>query len=369
MKKRNIFYVLLTGISAAVFINYSPLNNGTTSTQHLVTNKTIDTNLPTHKELANEPPPIEHDYNISTEDFIKARKEARAMRAALKAKEINSQSTYRSKTKTETQYSLPPHTTAVPHWQFKGPKTFGRITAIVADPENPDKVYVGTPQGGVWKSTDGGTHYRPIFDHAGSLSIGALALDPHDSDIIYVGTGDCDRLRESSFNGYGVQPYNTLGDGIWKSTDGGQTWERLGLENQYRIASIVINPNNSMEIFAVSYDVHADTNRNGIFRSRDGGQTWRHIFKSDNNHRQTRNMQMDPNNSRRLYTSTPLGIWKSEDSGDTWRKLTNGLPSTNSSSNVIFSLAPSSPNRLYVSIIPSGQLYRSNDYGETWESS
>jgi len=83
------------------------------------------------------------------------------------------------------------------------------------NPENPDKVYVGTPAGGVWKSTDGGAHYQPIFDHAGSLNIGSLALDPHDSDIIYVGTGD---IRQQSA---------TPANGLWKSVNGGQTWEHL----------------------------------------------------------------------------------------------------------------------------------------------
>jgi len=158
MKKINIFAVFAASVATLVFINYGHINDGTASTQHLVIHKPINTDLLTHKKSATEPPPKEHDYNISTEDFIKARNQARAMKARVKAKEMRSRSKYRSKTKAEALYSLPPHTTST-HWQMRGPYTYGRITAIVADPENTDKVYVGTPLGGVWKSTDGGAHY------------------------------------------------------------------------------------------------------------------------------------------------------------------------------------------------------------------
>ncbi|RUM73228.1 MAG: hypothetical protein DSZ09_00160, partial [Sulfurovum sp.] len=190
MKKINIFYIFVVSIATLVLIGCNHTDDGTSSTQYSVANKTIDlsnkikgstykldSNLPTHKKSAEEPPPKERDYNISTEDFLKARKQARQMKA--KAKYISN-----AKTKTLNGPN------AAPQWEMRGPYTYGRITAIVADPENPDKIYVGTPLGGVWKSTDGGAHYTPIFDHSGgSLSIGSLALDPHDSDIIYVGTG------------------------------------------------------------------------------------------------------------------------------------------------------------------------------------
>jgi len=361
MKKRNIFYMLLTGISTVVFLNYNQINNATSNSKYLVKNKAMNPNKLTHKKSLKELPPKERDYNISTEDFIKARKQARAMKAHLQSKNMIGKSKYSSKIKTETLYSLPPRTTT-PHWQMRGPYTYGRVTAIVADPENPDKVYVGTPQGGVWKSTDGGKHYEPIFDNAGALSIGSLALDPHDSDIIYVGTGECD---------FPSLQVDTLGDGLWKSTDGGHTWEHLGLEDKHRIGSIVINPNNTMEIFATSYRDGA-----GIFRSRDGGKTWENISEATQGLTNVRSLQMDPEYPRRLYASSwaqgDAAVWKSDDTGDTWVKLTKNL--TTKTNEVIFSVAPSSINRLYVAYpikkdiyTTYYEIYSSNDFGSTWK--
>ena len=288
-----------------------------------------------------EVPPKE-DTNISVESFVKARKQARAMRA----KASNNM-------KTKAMYGAK-STSRTPQWEMRGPHTYGRVTAIVADPQNLDKIYVGTPLGGVWKSTDGGQHYTPIFDNAGgSLSISALALDPQNSDIIYVGTGDNNR----NYN------YN-IGDGLWRSKDGGETWEHL-LQYNSRISAIIVNPdNNANEIFI------ADIDSGGIRRSRDNGKTWKKLILPDNILR-IRTMQMDPNNSSRLYAGKRgYGIVKSEDGGDHWTKLTQGLPSSTNITS--FSLAPSSPNVLYAGYLYGNnpayyKIYRSNDYGETWQ--
>ena len=347
MKKRNMFLILVASVTALAFTNYSQIGDSTKSRHHLVTNKRVSTDLLAKEKVDADAPPVNHDFNVSSEDFLKARKQARAMKAAYKAKVMKTMSIH-----------IDDNTT--PQWQMRGPYTYGRVTAIVADPENTDKVYVGTPQGGVWKSTDGGEHYTPIFDDAGALSIGSLALDPNDSDTIYVGTGEID---------YTVLKTDTYGDGIWKSTDGGQTWEHLGLENEHRIGSIVINPNNTQEIFATSYNIN-DT-KGGVFRSRDGGHTWKNISKDIEGIKRVRVIHMDPSNSSRLYISTwnspNASIWKSEDGGDTWVKLTNGLPS--SAATIRFAIAPSSPSRVYITYTNSGnrEIYLSDDYGQTWQ--
>jgi len=176
----------------------------------------------------------------------------------------------------------------LPAWEMRGPTKFmGRVSAVVADSQNPDKVYVGAASGGVWKSTDGGAHYTPIFDHAGSLSIGALALDPHNSNTIYVGTGEVITTRAHGF------PV-LMGDGIWKSTDAGQHWRHLDLNGTKQISSIVINPNNTNEIFAAVFK--GSHQSLGIFKSSDGGETWSNIL-----HGAAYDIQMDPNNPERLY--------------------------------------------------------------------
>ena len=221
-------------------------------------------------------------------------------------------------------------TVSLPAWTLRGPTKFnGRVTSVVADSQNPDKVYVGTANGGVWKSTDGGMHYDPIFDHAESLSIGALAIDPNDSDIIYVGTGE---------NNPGGGSVTASGNGVWKSMDGGQTWQNLGLVHSERIGRIVINPNNTDEIFvaAVGSLYISHTNDRGLFRSQDGGSTWVKVLEGANGFTGAIDIKMNPENpnilyavmwehyrtqSDRKYGGSGSGIFKSIDGGNTWTKL------------------------------------------------
>ncbi|TQV89766.1 pre-peptidase C-terminal domain-containing protein [Aliikangiella coralliicola] len=268
----------------------------------------------------------------------------------------------------------------VPQWQLRGPTNFmGRVTAVVADPQNPNKVYVGAALGGVWKSTNGGSNFSQVFDGAGSPSIGALALDPTNSDIIYVGTGEANP---------GGGSVTHLGDGLWKSSDGGQTWQQLGLENSTRIGSIVINPNNTSEIFVAavgSLFVSSSENR-GVFRSQDGGQTWTKVLAGRNGFTGAIDVKMDPSNPERLYAvlwehyrapntrdygGLGSGIWKSTDGGDNWSQLNNGLPSTNNQyGRIAIGVAPSDPSRLYASYSNDDgtfrSFHRSDNYGQSW---
>ena len=271
-------------------------------------------------------------------------------------------------------------TESVPQWQLRGPTNFmGRVTDVVADPNNPQTVYVGAALGGVWKSTNGGVSFNQVFDGAGSPSIGALALDPNDANTVYVGTG------ESNPGGGSV---THLGDGLWRSRDGGNTWQQLGLASSLRIGSVVINPLDSNEIFvaAVGSLFTADTASRGVFRSQDGGNTWQQVLSSNNGFTGAIDVKMDPQNPNRLYAvmwqhfrstatrdyaGTNSGVWRSENGGDSWTQLSNGLPAIGGKYGRIgLAVAPSDPSRVYASYSNAdgyfSGLYRSDDYGSSW---
>ena len=324
-KSLNDFIKAITIPVVFVAIGFTYNNNFFNRFQQNKTNVELE-----HKKKG--PPPLDPLNNYTQEEMLKARKEHK--------KNIeNSQIQKKSRTKSTVNI--------LPSWKFRGPKKIGgRVTSIVADAENTDKVYVGSALGGVWKSTDGGAHYKPIFDNAGSLMIGALALDIHDSNIIYVGTGD-----------YNDDTPNA--DGIWKSINGGDTWEHLNLKTSEAIRSIIINPNNNELFVAVS---------DGVFRSSNGGGTWKKIFNGND----ITDIQMDPKDSNNLYLIiNPNSILKSEDSGKHWNKL--NIIDDEQPNTITFAIAPSSPNRLYYvssSIINntySYTIYRSDDYGKTWK--
>lgn len=270
--------------------------------------------------------------------------------------------------------------TNVPQWQLRGPTNFmGRVTAVVADPTNPQTAYVGAALGGVWKTTDGGANFSQIFDSVASPSIGALALDPNNPNIVYVGTG------ESNPGGGSV---THLGNGVHKSTDGGATWQHLGLADSTRIGSVVINPTNSNEIFvsAVGSLFTPSTQSRGVFRSKDGGQTWAQVLAGANGFTGAIDVQMDKNNPNRLfavmwehfrkpdtrdYAGTGSGVWRSENGGDSWQQLGGGLPAAGGKYGRIgLAIAPSDTSRVYAAYSGANGsfsgFYRSNDYGNSW---
>jgi len=304
-------------------------------------NKTQTNNVNKEEKYIKGPPPKNLFNSYTQKEMLQIKKEHRRNIELFRANKSKTSRTNKNNVMTQD---------TIPQWEFRGPNTRGRVTAIVADKENPNKVYVGTPAGGVWKSTDGGAHYRPIFDDAGSLNIGALALDPHDSDIIYVGTG----AYWSSLST----------DGIWKSTNGGKTWKSLGLENVTMINSIIINPNNSNELF-VGGTIGA-SEVFGVYKSTNGGETWKKVFSG-----YVMDIQMDQNHPNRLYLVTKNEVWKSEDHGNHWENITNAIGDTGGHIYRL-AIAPSSTNRLYLAAhhrksSKSYYIYRSDDYGVTWE--
>jgi photosystem II stability/assembly factor-like uncharacterized protein len=261
-------------------------------------------------------------------------------------------------------------------WRCIGPFRGGRTVAASGVPGQPNVFYMAPNNGGVWKSTDFGDTWHPIFDNQPTGSIGALAVAPSNPDIIYVGSGE--GLR---------RPDLSVGDGIYKSTDAGSTWKHLGLRDAQQITNILVDPRNPDRVFVAALGhPYGPNEERGVFRSLDGGATWQKILYKDENTGAT-DLAFDPKNSQTLYavlwnsrrppwtTSGPLeghtgGLFKSTDGGNLWRPLTTGLP-TNAQGlgRIGIAVAPSDPDRLYALVdAPSelGGLYRSADAGETW---
>ncbi|MEL6916519.1 MAG: hypothetical protein AAFO99_02190 [Bacteroidota bacterium] len=250
----------------------------------------------------------------------------------------------------------------------------GRINDMELHPTNSRIIYAGTAGGGVWKSNDAGTTFNPIFDDY-CQSIGAVALDPNDPDnTIYVGTGE-------------TWPRNSVsvGDGLYKSVDGGSNWTKLGFDKSERIANIIINPNNSKEIYlGVLGALWGDSDERGVYKSMDGGTTWEKLLFIDQK-TGCADLAMDPKDPNILYASmwefrrtgwgfesggAKSALYKSTDAGATWNKIHNGFPK-GKLGRLAIAIAPSNPNVLYTVIEAEKDerkgLYRSDDAGKSWE--
>lgn len=261
-------------------------------------------------------------------------------------------------------------------WRMIGPHRGGRTVGATGVPGQPNVFYIGVNNGGVWKTTDYGHVWTPIFDDQPTGSIGDIAVAQSNPNIIYVGTGE------------GLQrPDLATGDGIYKSTDAGKSWTHHGLREAQQIGSIAVDPRNPDRVFvaALGHPYGPNTER-GVYRSADGGRTWQRVLYMDEN---TGAIQVgfDPSNSQIVYADMwagrqapweigtsfngpGSGLYKSIDGGTTWRELRTGLPTiADGLGRIGFAIAPSDPKRLYASVDatpPRGGLYRSDDAGETW---
>ena len=258
-----------------------------------------------------------------------------------------------------------------------------RVSAVAGVVGDPNVYYAGAASGGIFKTRDGGMHWEPVFDSMPVSSIGSLAVAPSDPNVVWAGTG------ESS-----IRSNVSLGWGIYKSTDAGKTWIRSGLDSTGRIARIVVHPTNPDVVFASAVGrAYGPQQQRGVYRTTDGGKTWERVLFVDEN-TGAYAVAMDPNNPRILYASTwefvihtwgrksggaGSGIWKSVDGGTTWKRLTgNGLP-TKPFGKVDLAVAQTNSNRVYALIetsdgVPlpgveaeSGELWRSDDGGAKWE--
>lgn len=250
----------------------------------------------------------------------------------------------------------------------------GRINDLEVHPTNPRVIYAGTAGGGVWKSNDAGTTFNPIFDDY-CQSIGAVTVDPNSPDnVIYVGTGETWTRNSVS-----------VGDGLYKSIDGGNNWKKLGFEKSERIANIIVNPKNSNEIYvAVLGALWSDSDERGVYKSNDAGLTFEKILYQ-NEKTGCADLIMDPKNPSILYASmwefrrTPWSfesggehsaLYKSIDAGKTWNKIHNGFPKGNLG-RLGIAVSASNPEILYTVIEAEEDLrkglYRSDDAGNSWE--
>src|SRR5262244_348013 len=260
-------------------------------------------------------------------------------------------------------------------WRMIGPFRAGRTVGATGVPGQPNVFYIGVNNGGVWKTTDYGHTWRPIFDDQPTGSIGDLAVAPSDPNIIYVGSGE------------GLQrPDLSTGDGVYKSIDGGKTWRNVGLRDAQQIGSVIVDPKDPNRVFVAALGHPYGPNKErGVYRSIDGGATWRQVLDKDENTGAIQVM-FDPTNSQIVYADLwagrqgpwengawqglESGLFKSTDGGDTWKKLTNGLPTFEQGLGRIgFDISRSNPKILYATVEANpqqGGVYRSDDAGESW---
>ncbi len=249
----------------------------------------------------------------------------------------------------------------------------GRIVDVVVDPHTPTTWYVAAASGGVWKTVNAGTTWAPIFEGQGSYSIGCLAIDPKNPLVLWVGSGENNSQRSVSY-----------GDGVYKSTDGGKSWENVGLKKSEHIGKIVIDPRDSNTVWvAAQGPLWSAGGERGLYKTTDGGKTWKQALAISENTGVT-DVVLDPRNpdvvyaaayQRRRHVWTLIdggpegGIQKSTDGGATWKKLSGGLPRVDIG-RVGLAIAPSKPDTVYAIVEAAnkgGGFFRSTDGGGNWE--
>ncbi len=256
-------------------------------------------------------------------------------------------------------------------WRNIGPAVMGGRTVDFAVVEsNPSVVYAAMGPSGLWKSENGGLTWKPIFDHQGTISIGAVAVSQSNPDIVWVGTGEATCRNSVS-----------IGDGVYKSEDGGKTWKHMGLVNTRHIAKIVIDPKNPDVVYVAAMGKLWGKNpERGVYKTTDGGKTWKKVLYIGDDVG-IADLVMDPSNNLILYAAAyqhgrkpyyfysggPLsGIYKTTDGGRTWKKLTNGLPGGDTG-RIGLAVSRSRPNVVYAIVEnKKGGIFRSDDKGETW---
>ena len=258
-------------------------------------------------------------------------------------------------------------------WRNVGPNSAGRMVAVAGSDARPEEYYFGATGGGVWKTTDGGKTAVPVTDRYFGGSIGAIAVDGKNPDVVWVGGGE-----------YAIRGNVSYGDGVWKTTDGAKTWEYVGLKETQQISRIVVDPRNSDVVYVAALGhVWGPNAERGVFKTTDGGKTWKKsLFRNDSTG--AIELVMDPTNPDVLYAAlwqagrkpwllisggAGGGIFKTTDGGEHWTEITHntGLPS-GIIGNIGMAISPAKPSRVWALIEnePNGGVYRSDDAGATW---
>ena len=280
-------------------------------------------------------------------------------------------------------------------WRHIGPLHMsGRVTDIAKPLDQPHTFYVASASGGVWKTENQGTTWKPIFDDAPSGSVGAIAVDPSDSSNIWVGLGESNILRSSM-----------AGLGVFQSTDAGKTWQRRGLPDSHHIARIVVHPKDSKTVFvAVGGHEYSENENRGVYKTVDGGETWKKVLY-ENPMTGANDLVMHPSDPNVMYASMwyrirrawndPVpgpggGVYKSTDGGETWNRLEEGLPKQEECGRIGIAISTSNPDKIYAlidshevarkaadgerdaygrqrkDVVRGAVVYRSDDAGATW---
>lgn len=259
-------------------------------------------------------------------------------------------------------------------FRFLGPIVGNRVSAFAGIPGNTSTYYAGAASGGVWKSTDGGNDWYPIFDHESVAAIGSIAVAPTDPNVVWVGTGDPYVIRDTS----------VPGDGVYKSTDAGKTWQHMGLDQTGRISRILIDPRDANDVYVCALGrATGPQQERGVYRSTDGGKNWTRVLFVDE-HTGCSGLNFDPENPRTLFAGMwqvvihtwgefsggpGSGIYVSHDGGVTWKHITgHGLPHS-PLGKIDVAVAPTDSNRVYALIEThdQGSFWRSDDGGENWQ--
>ncbi len=256
-----------------------------------------------------------------------------------------------------------------------GPFRAGRTVGAVGIPTQPNVFYMGVNNGGVWKTDDFGRTWKPIFDKESTGSIGDIAVSPSNPNVIYVGSGE------------GLhRPDLAIGDGMFKSVDGGNNWKHIGLSDAQQVGRVVIHPTNPDVVFAaVLGHPYGANEMRGVYRTKDGGANWEKVLFINRNTGAIQ-IEFDPTNPEILYadmwehregpwenasfSGTNSGLYKSMDGGTTWKKLTNGLPTAAQGLGRIgFGISYSNSKRIFATVDAreQGGIYRSDDGGESWK--
>ncbi|WP_283636580.1 VPS10 domain-containing protein [Aquaticitalea lipolytica] len=284
------------------------------------------------------------------------------------------QTIHSQKTKKEDKQALDTIKISGLKWRSIGPSlTSGRISDIAVNPNNPFEYYVASSAGGVWKTINSGIEYTPVFDGEGSFSIGCVTIDPNNTNVVWVGSGENNNQRSVNY-----------GDGVYKSTDGGASWTNMGLKTSEHIGRIVVHPDNSDVVYVAAIGpLWSKGGERGLYKTTDGGKTWKAVLTVDE-HTGVNDVVMDPRHPEVLYASTfqrrrhvytyvgggpGSGLHKSTDGGETWTKIQNGLPTTELG-RIGLAISPANPEFIYAIVEAAdgkGGFFKSTNRGSSWE--
>ena len=247
----------------------------------------------------------------------------------------------------------------------------GRVARFAVNPADNRIIYVASASGGLWKTVNAGSTWTPIFERQGSVSMGAVTLDPQNPDIVWLGTGEQNNVRSSLY-----------GDGVYRSADGGKTWTHMGLKDSRHVGRILVHPTDSNTVYVAALgSLWGPNEERGLYRSRDGGKTWTRLLRPSP-YTGVVDVAMHPNNPNILYAATfqrerrqwsmigggsEGGLWRSTDGGDTWARVGGGFPTT-AVGRVGVTFCPGRPDMMYATAVgPDGGTFRSTDGGQSWE--